>query len=237
MNEYLLLLGIYDAIPASWKNILKSAEAAFTQQTTDTLDLEHNLYVDGESVNLEQLTTKILSWIFVNNIQVRPSAQQKYNNLFDELTLDWKQIYLIPRKATLDTKTRTFQYKLLNRIVYTNKSLFKMKLVYFPLCTFCELSEESLEHFYCCCSFSKDFWMSVASWLNSIGMNLKPLNESRIVFGLLCMRTHLLALLLNHIVILGRQVIYQSLLSLKIVQKIEWNIAIRNSRHNIHSKK
>ena len=39
LNEYFLLLGIYNAIPASWKNILKSAETAFTQQTTDTLDL------------------------------------------------------------------------------------------------------------------------------------------------------------------------------------------------------
>ena len=91
--------------------------------------------------------------------------------------------------------------------------------------------------------------MSVASWLNSIGINLKPLNESGIVFGLLCTRPHLLALLLNHIIILGKQVIYQSLLKkckpllihlknkLKIVQKIEWNITIRNNRHNIHSKK
>ena len=89
--------------------------------------------------------------------------------------------------------------------------------------------------------------MSVASWLNSIGINLEPLNESDIVFGLICMRPHLL--LLNHIIILGKQVIYQSrqrkckpLLihlknKLKIVEKIEWNIAIRNNRHNIHRKK
>ena len=89
--------------------------------------------------------------------------------------------------------------------------------------------------------------MSVASCLNSIGINLEPLNESDIVFGLVCTRLHLL--LLNHIVILGKQVIYQSRLKkckpllihlknkLKIVEKIEWNIAIRNNRHNIHSKK
>ena len=89
--------------------------------------------------------------------------------------------------------------------------------------------------------------MSVASWLNSIGIHLEPLNESDIVFGLICMRPHLL--LLNHIIILGKQVIYQSRLKkskpllihlknkLKIVEKIECNIAIRNNRHNIYSKK
>ena len=50
--------------------------------------------------------------------------------------------------------------------------------------------------------------MSVASWLNGIGINLEPSNESDNVFGLVCMRPHLL--LLNHIIILGKQVTYQS---------------------------
>ena len=50
--------------------------------------------------------------------------------------------------------------------------------------------------------------MSVASWLNTIGIHLEPLNESDIVFGLICMRPHLL--LLNHIIILGKLVIHQS---------------------------
>ena len=52
----------------------------------------------------------------------------KYNSLFDYENLDWKQIYLIPYKVTLDVKTTMFQFKILNRIIYTNKLLNKMRL-------------------------------------------------------------------------------------------------------------
>ena len=115
---------------------------------------------------------------------------------------------MVPHKATIDTKTRSFQYKLLNRIVYINKSLFKMKLIDSPMCTFCNLLEESLEHLFCNCSCSKEFWMSVVSWLNGVGIDLDLLNECDILFGLLHTRSHWL--LLNHIIIMGKQVIYQS---------------------------
>ena len=57
--------------------------------------------------------------------------------------------------------TRNFQYKILDRILYTNKSLHKMKIVSSPLCTFCHTSEESLEHLFCYCELSITFWKSV----------------------------------------------------------------------------
>ena len=101
---------------------------------------------------------------------------------------------MVSHKATIDTKTRSFQYKLLNRIVYTNKSLFKMKLVDSPMCTFCNLLEESLEHLFCNCNCSKEFWMSVVSWLNGVGIDLDLLNEFDILFGLLHTRSHWLLL-------------------------------------------
>ena len=136
LNEYLLLLDIYNSFPAPWKNILKSSDSTLTWQSIDPKDLDYNIYIDGENVKLEQLTTKKLYWTLVTNIQVPRSAQQKFNNLFNGHALDWKKNYMVPHKATIDTKTRSFQYKLLNRIVYTNKFLFKMKLIDSPMCTF-----------------------------------------------------------------------------------------------------
>ena len=48
----------------------------------------------------------------------------------------WKHIYSLPRKVTLDSKTRSFQYKILNNIVYLNHQMFHMKIVSSPLCFF-----------------------------------------------------------------------------------------------------
>ena len=65
---------------------------------------------------------------------------KKYDKAFntDTFHLDWEKIYLLPFKTTLHTKLREFQYKILNRILYTNVMLFKFKIVDSPLCYFCE---------------------------------------------------------------------------------------------------
>ena len=81
-------------------------------------------------------------------IQVYPSALHKYTTLFHNPDLDWETINLIPHVVTIDTNTRILQHKILNRILFTNKSLYKMKIVRSPLCTFCNTSDESLEHFF-----------------------------------------------------------------------------------------
>ena len=74
----------------------------------------------------------------------------KYDTLFntDTFLLDWKKIYLLPFKTTLYTKLREFQYKLLNRIIYTNDMLFKFRKTGSRLCYFCEDEPETLEHFF-----------------------------------------------------------------------------------------
>ena len=68
-------------------------------------------------------------WDLVEKIKIALTAESKYEDIFSVHDLRWEQLYLLPRKATLDSKTREFQYKLLHRIIYTNKILHKMGLV------------------------------------------------------------------------------------------------------------
>jgi len=111
---------------------------------------------------------------------------------------NWEVIYQIPHVVTLDTRTRVFQCKLLNRIIYTNKSLYKMKMIDSPLCTFFKISDESLgEHFFCRCDFIAAVWMSVVLCLKSLHIGIDSLNDCDIIFGLTQKRSHWL--ILNHI--------------------------------------
>ena len=79
---------------------------------------------------------------------------KKYDKAFkvstDIFHLDWEKIYLLPFtcKTTLHTKLRGFQYKILNRILYTNGVLFKFKKADFPLCYFCGKELETLEYLF-----------------------------------------------------------------------------------------
>jgi len=87
-------------------------------------------------------------WDLVEKIKIAPTAESEFDDIFSTHGLRWEQFYLLPRKATLDSKTRESQYKLLHRIIYTNKILHKMSLVPSPTCSFCGKTEESLQHLF-----------------------------------------------------------------------------------------
>ena len=65
----------------------------------------------------------------------KPTSQSSYEKLL-ETNLNWKEIYISPRKVSTDTNLRMFQYKILNNILFLNRLLFKSKKVQSPLWSF-----------------------------------------------------------------------------------------------------
>ena len=47
---------------------------------------------------------------------------------FGGLNLDWIEIYLLPRKVTLDSYSHSFQCKILNNIIFLNKKNYVWEL-------------------------------------------------------------------------------------------------------------
>ena len=239
MSDYLLLQGIFSAIPPNWKQLLNVGE-----NNNNRIDKT----VSDDVQDITRMTSKSIYSTLVKRIQISPTAQSKFNSVYNiSGNIDWKNIYLLPGRVTLDTRTRAFQYKILNRILYTNKILYKMNLVPSPMCTFCGDHEETLEHLLISCTYTKNFWLSVISWLNTYNMKIDKLDEVTILFGISdnipgnC--------LLNHIIILGKYTIYScrcknikpsvSLLKAKTseTRKFEFLIAKKNKKESIHYKK
>ena len=90
--------------------------------------------------------------------------------------------------------------------------------------------------------------MSVVSWLKSLHITIDSLNDCDIIFGLTEKRPHWL--LLNHIIIAGKLVIYNSrlknilpslprylMIKLDHIESIERSIAIKNNRLKTHEGK
>ena len=235
--EYFLLMGIYNAIPKDWINLLRT-------QSNSSNVASSNDNADPPDASLPS-SSRGVYWDLVEKIKIAPTAESKYEEIFSAHDLRWEQFYLLPRKATLDSKTREFQYKLLHRIIYTNKILYKMGLVPSPMCSFCGNMEESLEHLFIYCDISKHFWSSLTEWLNEFGFDVRYLSTFDIAFGL----TSKDSLLLNHVIILGKYTIYQSrslnikptltLLKAKIhsTYQIESLIAKNNEDSKIHKQK
>ena len=49
----------------------------------------------------------------------------------------WEEIYNLAHRCTKETKLRNFHYKLVTRIIPTNKHLFRIKLTETQLCSLC----------------------------------------------------------------------------------------------------
>ena len=84
----------------------------------------------------------------------------------------------------LETKLREFQYKVLNNIVFTNENLFKIKMFDSPLCTFCKIEIESLEHLFYNYEITRSFWVALRSWRMECNINLEPFSVFDVLFGI-----------------------------------------------------
>lgn len=110
LSDYLLLQGIFSAIPPNWKLLLKDGENN-NNQIDKTVS-------DDDVHNITRMTSKSIYSTLVKRIQIPPTAQSKFNSLNNiSGIIDWKYIYQLPGRVTLDTRTRAFQYKILNRIL------------------------------------------------------------------------------------------------------------------------
>ena len=77
------------------------------------------------------------------------------------------------KQITLCTKLRSFQYRLLNGAILTNKRLFKMREVNSEYCTFCNTEVETVVHVMWECNTAQHLWSNVKKWvMQKTGKNI-----------------------------------------------------------------
>ena len=114
------------------------------------------------------------------------NIQQKTQNTIDNCTkmkwdkqlnlkenTDWKKIYTIPFKSTIDTYLRNFQYKFLSRIVPTNRFLTKRGLKACSLCDFCQSNIETINHLFRECTYIQEIWTKLQHFLKDVNIYIQ----------------------------------------------------------------
>ena len=142
--------------------------------------------------------------LFLAKKQTTPTAKEKLSAKYHHLTTDWKRVYLLSFRTTLETKLifREFQFKILNRIVFTNEKLFRFGMAESDKCVFCQTEVESIEHLLFSCKISSAFWKHILSWLRDNNIIAENLEEEDIIFGKFDVGVDFL--LVNHILLLGK---------------------------------
>ena len=111
-NHYLLLFGLFNSLPLTWKKLINSNDGTLANTSADSrnINLSHTLYLKDGTLPLDSITSSKLYWKLKEIIQVYPSARHKFSTLFQNgvCDLNWEAIYQISHVVTLDTKTRVY---------------------------------------------------------------------------------------------------------------------------------
>ena len=153
----------------------------------------------------------------------KPTCQLYFENLFREQDLNWKEIYLLLRKTSLDCYVKSFQYKVLNNVLYLNKKLFIFGKPSSPLCSFCKTADETIFHFFYECDITKELWESLVSFFDKC-LNLPYLSPQNAFLGFT--KTYCNDILLkNHILLLFKILCIQF--------KKTWKSSLKNLIRNV----
>ena len=112
------------------------------------LEISHSLKSFGKHIkqNITLLSTKAK---FPNN------AQKCDFNLNKE---QLKKAFILPHTVSSEPYVRAFQHKVLNSLLFTNVTLFKIGFIREDKCSFCKSDSETLSHLLFYCKTAKSFW-------------------------------------------------------------------------------
>ena len=110
-------------------------------------------------------------------------------NLSEEET---RKAFVLAKSVALETFVQCFQFKILIDILFLNIRLAEIGRIQSDLCTFCQTSPETLQHFFYRCSFSREFGTKFENFWLTVTMKQIKLDYIKILLGMLDQRSNLL---------------------------------------------
>ena len=114
---YFQWLQLIDPIPQRWEILMKK-----NYENANNLIIHDYRLVKGSiGITLDKLTSIKIYSILVSRAQNKPSSNIYFGNLYNDYNTVWTAIYMLPRLITNNTYLRSFQYKILNNVLFLNK--------------------------------------------------------------------------------------------------------------------
>ena len=153
-SSYFKWLQSVDSIPERWKFVIKENY----ENATNLIIHEHHLIKGSRFITLDKLASSKVYSILILKVQNKPPSNIYFENLFNDYNIDWTAIYMLPCLVMYNTYMRSFQYKILNNVLFLNKKLYTFGIKPSPLCSFCNLYDETPLHIFYECNAVKSSW-------------------------------------------------------------------------------
>ncbi len=195
--------------------------------------------------SIDECTSKELYMLLLKQVNAPVTSQLYFNAKYD-MEDEWPDIYRRIYSSTIETKLRSFQFKMVHNILYTNTRLFKARMVESDLCTFCKVEKETVEHLFHACTCVKGLWEYVMDkFFHQFGIHTLSIEEK--LFGKNVDLDS--GIFVNHVIILTKWYIHRSRIQdvrlevegLKIfmnqTRQLEERIAIKGNKLRTHTLK
>ena len=144
--------GLINAIPRRWRlyGAFGEERDIYLKNSFLTKALKHRSFSQAVYQN------------YLNKVSETPSSIRKWSSSFPDISSeDWVRFFKVPWASVHEVKICYFQYRYLHRILPTNRLLSLMGKKESPLCSFCNIDEETLEHLFWNCTFTSTFILDV----------------------------------------------------------------------------
>ena len=156
---------------------------------------------------MNKLNSTTLYEILTDANKIKPTSQTYFENLFPNFKPNWKSIYLLPRRLTLDTNLRMFHYKSLNNVLYLNNMLFRFRKVDSLLCPYCNEEGETPLHLLHSCLKTKQLWNKLRQYFLQF-INIPHSTPQCSIVGIFDNNQH--SVLTNHLLLIFKCYIYSA---------------------------
>ncbi|PIK36905.1 pol-like protein [Apostichopus japonicus] len=155
MFPFTIYTGLINAIPLEWR-----------RDYVQNCNFPNCNEIWLDKVLHSNSTSQCVYSRYLDKVAQIPTASRKWANVFNNLTTeDWNRFYSIPWATVSESKIQYFQFRVLHRIIGTNKLLHTIGKSDSPNCTFCDTHIESIEHLFWECSVTSTFILGVEAML------------------------------------------------------------------------
>ena len=98
-KDQFVWLQLINTIPEMWKKCIKQ----ISENTSLLVVKDHHLLRGSSIIIIEKLSSKELYSLLISAIDHQPTSQKCFDNLFPNIELPWKEVYLTARKATVNS--------------------------------------------------------------------------------------------------------------------------------------
>ena len=119
-----------------------------------------------ENLNLAGKISKIPKYTYSIPLDKCYAEKSKvfWGNSFEDNELDnedWEEIHLRNFKCTMESRLRSFYFKIFHRAISFRDFLFIIKRIDSPECWFCQNVPETINHIFCECDVVKPLWLEI----------------------------------------------------------------------------